>query len=81
MARLDAPLPAGVTLIINMEPPTGASSVPNVVLDGTFKTVVINADTFKKGVTGTITYTLSATTAAGLVALQSRTVTFIVLNM
>jgi hypothetical protein len=81
MARLSAPMPAGVTLTVTFDPPTGATSIPNVVLDGTFRTVVTNVDAFKKGVTKDVTYTLSATTAAGVVALQTRTIYLIVLDM
>lgn len=81
MARLSSPMPDGVTLTVTFEAPPGATSIPDVVLDGTFRTVVTNVDVFKKGVTKNITYTLSATTAAGVVALQTRTITLIVLDM
>jgi hypothetical protein len=43
--------------------------------------VVINVDAQKKGVTRGITYTLSATPAAGVVPLQSRTVTLTIVSM
>lgn len=75
--RVDAPLPAGVTLTLTLQAPTGASSAGAVTLDASERDLVtgIPAGSFS-GLT--ITYRLSATTAAGVVPPSSRTVTLIV---
>jgi hypothetical protein len=81
VAQLNAPMPFGVTLTATFEAPPGATSVPDVVLSTTAQTVVVNVDAQKKAVTRGITYTLSATPAAGVVPLQSRTVTLTIVSM
>lgn len=75
-ARLDTPLPPGVTLQVELEAPPGATSVGPVVLTTSEQDVVtgippgINASGLK------IRYSLSATPAAGVVTLQTVGVTF-----
>ena len=73
-AQLNAAMPTGVTLRATFDAPSGAVSVPNVALDATPRDVVTGID-FTINATKGITYTLSATPAAGVVARQSRTVT------
>lgn len=73
-AQLNAPMPAGTTLTISMVAPAGATSLGAVTLDATPRDVVVNIDK-ENGATNTITYAFSATVAAGVVPVQSRTVT------
>jgi hypothetical protein len=68
MARLNSPMPAGMALTITMEVPAGAT---NREILGNI-TVITN-------VQRVITYNLTATPAAGIVPVQSRTVTFTML--
>jgi hypothetical protein len=76
-AQLNAAMPAGVTLTIELTAPTGATSNGPVALDATIRDLVGNITNTTAEV-GTITYTLTATTAAGVLAAQSRTVTLTV---
>jgi hypothetical protein len=76
-ARLNAIMPPGVTLTVNMVAPTGATSDGTVTLDATARELVGNITNTNAQTKG-ITYTLSATAAAGVVAPQSRTVTLTV---
>jgi hypothetical protein len=73
--RLNAAMPPGVTLTISMAAPGGgALSNGTVTLDATARDLVgdiVNTN----AQTRSITYTLSATPAAGVVPPQSRTVT------
>lgn len=73
--QLDAPLPPGVTLQLQLEPPPGAIGAGAIELN-TAPQVLINsipAGTY----TGLgIRYQLTATVGAGVVPLSSRTVTF-----
>lgn len=74
-AQLDAPMPPGTTLTVQMVAPAGATSLGAVSLDATVRNIVINI----AGVNGStqgITYVFSATVAAGVVPTQTRTVTF-----
>jgi len=73
-AQLNTSMPAGVTLAATFEAPTGATTLPNVPLDATARDVVTGIG-FAVSTTNGITYTLSATPAAGVVPQQSRTVT------
>ena len=72
--RLNAAMPPGMTLTINMAPPGGAVSNGTVTLDATTRDLVGDI-TNSNAQTRSITYTLSATPAAGVVPPQSRTVT------
>ena len=75
-AQLSSPMPAGVTLAATLAPPPGATSSGAVPLDITPQTMVtgIGFTIASRG----ISYQLSATPAAGVVPLQSRTVTLTV---
>lgn len=79
VAQLNAPMPTGVTLMVTFEAPSTAVSIPNVALDATPRDVVTGID-FTHGFTKGITYTLSATPAAGIVPVQSRTVTLTIVG-
>ena len=76
-ANINAAMPAGVTLTVALAASKG-TSLGNVTLN----TVATNVVT---GITGTmfgqsIVYTLSATPAAGVVAVQTRTATFTLIS-
>jgi hypothetical protein len=73
-AQLSAPMPTGVTLQVTLDPQSGAVSIPNVSLDATARDVVTGIQA-KQSTPLNITYTLTATLAAGVVPVQSRTVT------
>ena len=75
--QLNAAMPAGVTLTITLSAPTGATSNGPVALDATARDLVGNITNLTAEVE-TITYTLSATAAAGVVTAQTRTVTLTV---
>jgi hypothetical protein len=72
---LNAAMPAGLTLTLDMTVPTGATDQGTVTLDATARALMGNI-TNLTAETETLTYTFSATAAAGVVAAQSRTVTF-----
>ena len=74
-AQLDAPMPLGTTLTVQMVASPGATSMGAVSLDATARNVVINI-VRDAGATYGITYVFSATVAAGVVPMQTRTVTF-----
>lgn len=74
-AQLNAPMPAGLTLTLDMTVPTGATSQGAVTLDATARALMGNI-TNLSAETETLTYTFTATTSAGVVAADSRTVTF-----
>ena len=73
-AQLDSPMPTGTTLTISLVAPSGATSLGAVSLDATARDVVVNIDK-ENGSSYSITYTFTATVAAGVVPSQSRTVT------
>ena len=77
-AAIDQAMPAGVTLQVNLAAPTGASSAGNVAL-GTTAADVVTGITKLNESGKAITYTLSATTAAGVVESTTRTVTYTVI--
>lgn len=74
-AQLDAPMPLGTTLTIQLVASPGATSLGAVSLDATARDLVINIDR-EPGTTYGITYVFTATIAAGVVPTQTRTVTF-----
>jgi hypothetical protein len=76
-AKLNSDMPVGVTLTITLAAPPGATSLGAVTLTTTAQDVVqnIGLGTFSNLA---ITYQLSATTAAGVVASASKTVTLTV---
>ncbi|HEX6964673.1 MAG TPA: hypothetical protein VF166_02665 [Gemmatimonadaceae bacterium] len=65
VARLDAPMPAGVTLSILLTAPGGAASAGEVVLSTIDQTVVGSIPTPDSYAGLTITYRLKASTSAG----------------
>lgn len=78
-ARLDAPMPPGVTLTASLAAPPGATSLGAVALDATGRDVVTGVRR-NTSATGSITYQLSATVDAGVVPLSSRTVTLTIVQ-
>lgn len=74
-AQLDSPLPAGVTLRVQLEPPAGALGAGAVVLSTTAQVLVSSIPAGTYSGLG-IRYELRATVEAGVVPLSSRRVTF-----
>ncbi len=78
-ARITSAMPAGTTLTIRLAAVTGSVGVGTVTLGTTAQTVLNNiTTTFSR--TGAITYSLTATTAAGVVSSRSRFVVFTLLD-
>lgn len=78
VAELDAAMPAGTTLTIDLSAVTKSTSVGPVSLTTTPQDVVVDiSNTVNR--TAAITYTFSASSAAGVVPSSIRTVTFTVL--
>jgi hypothetical protein len=76
---LDSAMPANTTLKINLAAPTGAASAGDVALTTTAADLVTGIS--KVAESGkTITYTFSATVAAGVIPPTNRTVTLTVTN-
>jgi len=78
-AELSAPMPAGVSLTVTLSAVSGGTSAGPVTLDTTPRDVVVNLSN-GADLSATITYQLTTTTEAGIVAAQSRTVTFSLVN-
>ena len=74
-ASLDSDMPSGLTLSVNMGAPTGASSAGATDLSSASVDLVTGITKLAQGALS-IGYSLSATTAAGVVSSTSRTVTF-----
>ena len=74
-ASLSSAMPAGLTLSANLGAPTGASSNGLTALGVAAVDLVTSITKLAEG-TLTVTYQLDATVAAGVVASQSRTVTY-----
>jgi hypothetical protein len=72
---LDEAMPSDVTLKINMDAPTNATSAGDVSLTTSAQNAVTGISTLNASGLG-ITYKLEATSAAGVVSSTSRTVTF-----
>ena len=72
-AGLNAPMPPGTTLTVLLSPLLGSTSVGRVTLSTTV--TLLEYDIQDVG-TGQITYTFTATAAAGVIPSQSRIVTF-----
>jgi hypothetical protein len=78
-AALSANMPAGVTLSVDMEAPAGAASTGVTALSTTDANLVTGIT--KLNASGLeMTYTLAATSAAGVIASASRTVTFTIID-
>lgn len=75
LVQLSAAMPANTTLSLDMTAPTGATDPGTVALDATARELMGNI-TNTVVETKTLTYTFAATVAAGVIAAQSRTVTF-----
>ena len=78
-AQLNANMPAGVMLTATFAAPAGATSVGPVALDVTARNVVTGIPKSTNS-TQSITYQLSATTAAGVIASSTRMVTLTVIT-
>lgn len=75
-AQLNTVMPTGVTLTATMAACGGGTSYGPVALDNTARNLVHGIKTSGSGTcTAAITYQLSATVAAGVVPIQTRTVT------
>lgn len=74
-AQLDAPLPPGVTLSLQLEPPPGALGAGTVAL-GTVPQVLVSSIPAGTYSGLGIRYQLTATVAAGVVPVSSRRITF-----
>jgi hypothetical protein len=80
VARLDAPMPGGVTLSITLTAPTGAVSMGEVTLSTVDQTVVGSIPAAGTYAGLAITYQLSSATSAGPVATAARSVVFTVVS-
>lgn len=74
-AAINAAMPTGTTLQVTLAAPTGATSAGAVTLSTTAANVVTGISKQNQSAM-TITYSFSATSAAGTIASTSRTVTF-----
>ena len=74
-AQLNASMPAGVTLTLSAPPTPGGTSYGAVALDVTARDIITGIAGFSGNASASLTYTLSASAAAGVIPLQSRTVT------
>ncbi len=77
--EIDSAMPTGVTLEVALAAPTGATSVGNVTLTNLAADLVTGITGLDESGLG-VTYTLSATLAAGAVAENTRTVTYTILS-
>lgn len=73
-AQLNSPMPAGTTLTLTMGASAGATSLGPVSLDMSARDIVVNIAK-EGGSIFPITYVFTATVAAGVLPLQTRTVT------
>lgn len=78
-AQLNANMPTGSTMAISLAAPPGGTSLGAVALDVTARNVVIGIGRNVSS-TQSITYTFTATAAAGVLPLSSRTVTLTVIR-
>lgn len=74
-ASISSAMPTGVTLAVNLSAPTGASSAGSQALGTTAVDLVTSITKIAQGSLG-VTYSLTATAAAGVVSSTSRTVTY-----
>ncbi len=77
-AEVESDLPAGVSLSVSLAAPSGAASAGAVQLGTTAQDVVTGISTANASGLG-VTYSLSATAAAGVVPAGSRTVTYTII--
>ena len=78
-AQLNANMPTGSTMAVTLAAPPGATSLGAVALDVTARNVITGVGRNANS-TQSITYTFTATAAAGVVPLSSRTVTLTVIR-
>jgi hypothetical protein len=76
-AAIDTNMPAGTTLAVTLAAPSGGASAGGVVLSTTAQDAVTGISTLNASGLN-VSYTLTATAAAGVVAADSRTVTYTV---
>ncbi|HEX5869436.1 MAG TPA: hypothetical protein VFY65_03410 [Longimicrobium sp.] len=74
-AQIDSNMPSGVTLSVTLAAPTGGTSTGAVTLSTTAQDVVTGVSNVNQSGLS-ISYGLSATVAAGVVAAGNRTVTY-----
>lgn len=74
-AQIDSNMPSGVTLSVTLDAPTGGTSAGAVNLSTTAQDVVTGVSSINQSGLS-ITYGLSATVAAGVVAAGNKTVTY-----
>lgn len=74
-AEIDSDMPTGLVLSVSLAAPSGGSSAGAVVLSTTAQPVVTGISSLNASGLG-VSYSLSATSAAGVVAADSRTVTY-----
>ena len=74
-ASIGSAMPAGVTLGVTLAAPTGATSAGAQALSTTAVDLVTGITKIAEGALG-VTYSLTATAAAGVVSSTSRTVTY-----
>lgn len=74
-ASINSVMPAGVTLSVALASPVGATNAGTVALTAVSQDLVTNI-TKQKASAQSVTYTLDATVAAGVIASSSRTVTY-----
>lgn len=74
-ASIGSAMPAGVSLTVNLAAPTGATSAGAQALSTTAVDLVTGLTKVAQGTLG-VTYSLTATAAAGVVSSTSRTVTY-----
>ena len=78
-AQLNAPMPAGTTLTATLGAPAGATSLGPVALDMTARNVVTGIGR-NVVATQSISYSFSATVAAGVIPSTTRTVTLTIIR-
>jgi hypothetical protein len=79
VVSINSAMPAGLTLTVTLAAPAGATSVGPVVLSTTPLDAVTGIPLLTLLATHSVTYTFSATVAAGPVASSTRTVTLTLL--
>jgi hypothetical protein len=79
-AQLDLAMPTNTTLTMTLAAPPGATSQGPVVMSTTATDMVVNLASINPSQTRAITYSFSATVAAGVLTSQSRTITFTLVN-
>lgn len=74
-ASISTAMPAGVTLSVALASPVGATNAGTVALTAVSQDLVTNITKLKASAQS-VTYTLGATVAAGVIASSTRTVTY-----